>query len=897
MSVTSVNERLAALTAAGTSVWLDQIRRGMIESGELARMVAEDSLRGVTSNPAIFEKAILGSPDYDADVAAAAKEGLSAREVYRRLAVRDVQLAADVLHPVYEGSNGADGYVSLEVAPRLAHDTDGTIEQARMYWGLVDRPNLMIKIPATRAGIPAIETALYEGMNVNVTLLFGVGEYEDVMRAFIRAMERRHAEGLPLDRHSVASFFVSRVDTEVDKRLAAAGREDLQGRAGLANARAAYQAFQRVFGGEEFAALRAAGCPVQRPLWASTGVKNPAYPETMYVYGLVAPDTVNTMPLPTLQAAAGDGDVTGPTAAEDPSDDLRALADAGIDLNDVTDQLLRDGIDAFVVPMNKLLAGIEAKREAIVTGRPTSFDADLPPHLEQPVAERVRKAADDDVVRRLWRKDGTLWAPPGTPELEDRLGWLTIADKLLEDLATIKDFVEGARADGFTDVVLLGMGGSSLAPEVFRRSNPPAAGALTLHVLDSTEPLEVAAVERAIDVATTLFIVSSKSGGTIEPNALLAYFRGKQPDAAHFVAVTDPGTSMHQLAESEGFRHVFLSDPEIGGRYSALSPFGIVPAALAGVDVQAVLEGGQVAAENCELPEGNSGLWLGVALGELARNGRDKLTFVVDPPLSSFGVWAEQLVAESTGKQGRGILPIADEPLVDPGAYGEDRVFLHLRDADAPDPRHGEAVAALAVAGHPTITVTSAGASDLGRLFFFSEFATAVAGWVLEINPFDQPNVQEAKDNTAKVLEHGTPEGLEDGELAALLDGLTAPGYLAIMGYLPYDDAVDAAVSDLRAALIERYGVATTYGYGPRFLHSTGQFHKGGPKVGRFLQLVHDAADDLDVPGKPYSFRTLIDAQADGDLQTLRDHGLPAARVRLPAADLAGAITRLKDAI
>jgi len=894
---TVVNERLAALTAAGTSVWLDQIRRGMIESGELARMVQEDSLRGVTSNPAIFEKAILGSPDYDEDIRTAANEGLSAREVYRRLAVRDVQLAADVLHGVYDDTGGVDGYVSLEVAPRLAHDTEGTLEQARLYWGLVDRPNLMIKIPATPEGIPAIETALYEGLNVNVTLLFGVAPYIEVMRAFIRAMRRRHDEGLPLDRHSVASFFVSRVDTEVDKRLAAAGREDLQGRAGLANARAAYQAFQRVFGGEEFAPLLEAGCPVQRPLWASTGVKNPAYPDTLYVYGLVGPDTVNTMPLATLQAAAGEGEVTGATAAEDPSADLAALAEAGIDLDDVTDQLLREGIEAFVVPMNKLLTGIEAKREAIVTGRPSSFEADLPPDMEQPVAERLRRAAENDVVRRIWRKDGTLWAPPGTPELEDRLGWLTIADKMLEELPEIRAFVRAAREDGMSDVVLLGMGGSSLAPEVFRRSSPPAEGALRLHVLDSTEPIAVRRVADAIDVARTLFIVSSKSGGTIEPNALLAYFRGLQPDPRHFVAITDPGTSMAQLAADQGFRHTFVSDPEIGGRYSALSPFGIVPAALAGVDVQAVLEGGQVAAENCELQERNSGLWLGAALGELARRGRDKLTFVVDQPIGSFGIWAEQLVAESTGKQGTGVLPIADEPLVDPGAYGSDRVFIHLRDADAPDPRHAEAMHALAAAGHPTITLTAAGASDLGRLFFFSEFATAVAGWALAINPFDQPNVQEAKDNTAKVLEQGTPEGLDEGSLGELLDGLAPPGYLAIMGYLPYDDAVDRAVSGLRAAVIERYGVATTWGYGPRFLHSTGQFHKGGPPTGRFLQLVHDAGDDLEVPGKPFSFRTLIDAQADGDLQTLRDHGVPAVRVRLPAGDLAGAITRLQEGL
>ncbi|HYH88082.1 MAG TPA: hypothetical protein VEX67_02545, partial [Solirubrobacteraceae bacterium] len=285
------------------------------------------------------------------------------------------------------------------------------------------------------------------------------------------------------------------------------------------------------------------------------------------------------------------------------------------------------------------------------------------------------------------------------------------------------------------------------------------------------------------------------------------------------------------------------------------------------------------------------------ALGELALQGRDKLTFVVDPPIGSFGLWAEQLVAESTGKQGRGILPIADEPLAAPSSYGSDRVFVHLRDVDNPDPRRASALEALAKAGHPTITLTAKGPGDLGRIFFFSEFATAVAGWALGINPFDQPNVQEAKDNTAKVLDEGTPDGLSDGSLTDLLADLRSPGYLAIMGYLPYDSAVESAVSELRAAIIAKHGAATTWGYGPRFLHSTGQFHKGGPPVGRFLQLVHDAEDDLEVPGKPYSFRTLIDAQADGDLQTLRSHGLPAARVRLPAGDLAGAISNLKASV
>jgi transaldolase len=365
MSATGVNERLAALTAAGTSIWLDQLSRGLLETGELARMVQEDSLHGVTSNPAIFEKSILGSADYDEDLKRLADEGKSAREIYRAIALHDVRAAADVLRPVYDRTNGFDGYVSWEVAPRLSHDTEGTLEQARQYWDLVDRPNLMVKIPATPEGVPAIEEALYDGLNINVTLLFSVAQYEDVMEAYVKAMERRQADGRPLDRHSVASFFVSRVDTEVDKRLEALGNTELQGRAGLANARAAYQAYQRVFEGERFAKLRDAGCPVQRPLWASTGVKNPAYPPTLYVWGLVAPNTVNTMPMATLEAARSEGGVQGATGAEDPSADLAALADAGIDLDDVTDKLLRDGIEAFMVPMQKLLDGIETKRTAI----------------------------------------------------------------------------------------------------------------------------------------------------------------------------------------------------------------------------------------------------------------------------------------------------------------------------------------------------------------------------------------------------------------------------------------------------------------------------------------------------------------------------------------------------
>ncbi|MGH2970124.1 MAG: glucose-6-phosphate isomerase [Solirubrobacteraceae bacterium] len=501
-----------------------------------------------------------------------------------------------------------------------------------------------------------------------------------------------------------------------------------------------------------------------------------------------------------------------------------------------------------------------------------SIDSQLPAELHAPVAERLRAAAEQNVARRIWERDGTLWAPAGTPEVTDRLGWLDIAERMAAELDELRGLAAAVRADGCTDAVLLGMGGSSLGPEVFRRSF--GDGDVRLHVLDSTHPEQVGAVRDAIDLDRTLFVVSSKSGGTIETLSQFEYFHSLQGDGSHFVAVTDPGTSLARLGARHGFRRVFENDPEIGGRYSVLSYFGLVPAAIAGADIGAVLRTAQEAMEACQRSGDNPGLQLGAALGELALRGRDKLTFVVDAPLESFGLWAEQLVAESTGKQGRGILPIADEPLVNASAYGDDRVFLHLASDDV---EQAAKLAELAAAGHPTFTVPVQGPADLGRIFFVSEFATAVAGWALGINPFDQPDVQEAKDNTARVLEHGAPE-LEHGDLEALLGGPVPPRYVAILAYLPYSAETDAAAARLRERIVTRHGTATTFGYGPRYLHSTGQFHKGGPPTGAFVELVDEPRQDVEVPGRPYTFATLIRAQADGDLQTLRSHGLDAVR-------------------
>lgn len=362
-SASQVNEHMAAMLAAGTAPWLDQIRRDIIADGTLETMIREDSLRGVTSNPAIFEKSISGGDLYDDILEAGFKNGDDAREIYRTIAVGDVQAACDVLKTVYDASNGTDGFVSFEVDPDLADDTQRTIDQARLYSAKVDRPNLMIKIPGTDAGVPAITEVVAIGINVNVTLLFSVESYTNIAEAYIKGLERRHEQGLSLDVHSVASFFVSRVDTEVDKRLKDAGApEELLGLAGLANARAAYERYTEIFLGERFAALKEAGAPVQRPLWASTGVKDERYPDTLYVDGLIAPDTVNTMPVATYDAAKDHANITGATADQDPSGDLKKLADAGIDMEEVTKKLLQDGIDAFVTPMEKLLAGIDEQR-------------------------------------------------------------------------------------------------------------------------------------------------------------------------------------------------------------------------------------------------------------------------------------------------------------------------------------------------------------------------------------------------------------------------------------------------------------------------------------------------------------------------------------------------------
>jgi glucose-6-phosphate isomerase len=554
------------------------------------------------------------------------------------------------------------------------------------------------------------------------------------------------------------------------------------------------------------------------------------------------------------------------------------------------------------------------------------IEARIPAELAGPLAAMLDRAREERVAERIRPgaerpADATLWAPSGTPEVADRLGWLTIAGRMLAGADELQAFADRVRDDGIRDVVLLGMGGSSLAPEVLRRSFEPAPGSPRLHVLDSTDAATVRAIGAAVEPRNTLFLVSSKSGDTIEPLSLFAHFWTLVADGANFAAITDPGSGLEQLAREHGFRAVFAGDPEIGGRNSALSAFGMVPAALMGIDFRGLLRGAAGAWETSVDPSASAGAadeltpgaeaaggWIGAALSALARCGRDKLTFVIDRSLPGLGLWLEQLVAESTGKHETGILPVAEEPVGEASDYGEDRVFAYLCDLDAPDSGLQARVEALAQAGHPLLRMPTRGPGDLGRVFMLWEIAVAVAGWGLQINPFDQPNVQQAKDATKQVLagyetgrELPPEQSADTAALKSLLDPAAPPSYVAIMGYVQPSAEFDAAVAELRE-LVRAHGRATTtFGYGPRFLHSTGQFHKGGPKVGRFLQLLWDGPNDVEIPGAPYTFTTLKNAEAIGDFQTLGELGLPAQRVRLqgadPAAALRGLTTRIKEAL
>nr|WP_137827703.1 bifunctional transaldolase/phosoglucose isomerase [Methylobacterium sp. L1A1] len=922
------------------AVWLDFVARGFVAKGELQALVERDDLRGVTSNPSIFEKAIGHSTEYDDSLKAVLDQG-DARviDLYEGLAIADIQAAADVLRRVYDTSDGADGYVSLEVSPYLALDTEETLAEARRLHKAVARDNLMVKVPATPAGLPAIRQLTAEGISVNITLLFSQSVYEEVAHAFIDGLTEFGAKGGDVSKvASVASFFISRIDSLVDKKLdEVGGYEDLKGKVAIANAKLAYQRYKRVFSGPKWEALEAKGAKAQRLLWASTGTKNKAYSDVLYVEELIGKNTVNTMPPATMDAFRDHGRVRA--SLEENVDQAQAvmerLAQSGIDIEAVARQLVEEGVQLFVDAADALLGAVAGKRVAFLGHRLNAQSFKLGDALQAATDKAVESWRASGAIRRLWAHDSTVWT--GRDEAK-WLGWLRIVEDELEKVALYEGFAEEVRSEGFTDAVVLGMGGSSLGPEVIAATYGHREGFPKLRILDSTDPDEVRAVEAAVNLPTTLFIVASKSGSTLEPNVFRDYFLGRMKDVVgadkagrHFVAVTDPGSAMEKAAQDDGFRKIFLGVPQIGGRYSVLSAFGLVPAAAAGVEIREFLDSARMMVRSCGPavpPAANPGVRLGAAMGAAAKEfGRDKITFIASPGIDTFGTWAEQLIAESTGKEGYGIIPVEGEPVGVPAVYGEDRLFVYLRLTGRADPRQDEAVKVLESDAQPVVRIDLEKVEQLPQEFFRFEIATAVAGAVLGINPFDQPDVEASKIETKKLfasaeetgaLPAETPifeddtvalyadpanaEALRQGDsveaiVSAHLGRVKAGDYVAVLAYVERNETHHAALQEARLALRDARQVATCLEFGPRFLHSTGQAYKGGPASGVFLQITADPSDDLAIPGRKLGFKTVIAAQARGDFAVLSERKRRALRIHLKGGDVPAGVKRVATAI
>ena len=925
---------LSTLYSEKQSFWLDYIRKSLLASGELKRMIDEDGLRGMTSNPTIFEKAISSGDEYDADIKKAALQKKSPAETFEIIAVKDIQKATDVFRPLYKSSGGVDGYVSLEVNPHLARDTKGTVQEAKRLAKKVNRPNLMIKVPGTQEGLPAVRELIAAGINVNVTLLFSVEVYKKVVDAYLSGLEDRLKKKQPFNTiASVASFFVSRVDTLIDKKLdpliLAGGSQSgaaskLLHKAAIANAKLAYAYYEDVIKSPRFLKLREKGAQAQRLLWASTGTKDKRLSDVIYVDQLIGRDTVNTIPPQTMEAFKDHGIVkaTLATGLSQAREDIAALSKLGISLPAVTQELENQGVQAFIDSFDQLLHVVTAKQE-LFAGRHEKRQVLSLGKAQSDASRALKKIEQDKWIPRVWSKDALVWKTDEDHQkiIKNSLGWLTVMNTVLRKKTLLFDIAKDVKKAKFTHILLLGMGGSSLCPEVLRLTFGKKKGFPDFAILDSTEPASVAERAARSKPEKTLYIVASKSGSTSEPNAFLAYFfdqvKKKKGDKAgeNFIAITDPGTTMERIAKEKKFRHIVLNPPDIGGRFSALSFFGMLPAALMGLDAQAILESGARMAAACSpfVPVSNNpGAELGAALGSLANQGKDKLTFTLSKEIVSLAGWIEQLVAESTGKEGKGILPVESEDLQDPSfygrdRYGRDRVFVSIRLANDKDQSSLKKLAALEKAGFPVIRITMDKKTDIGGELFRWEFATAVAGALMGIDAFDQPNVQESKDLTKKYLadyiqkgslpaesptvkENGLSVTLPAGSFQLssfgdvfkwILDQVKPGDYVALLAYLTRNDANHKILQSIRHSILAYTNVATTVGFGPRFLHSTGQLHKGGGDNGVFLQIIANDPADLPIPGEPYSFSVLKEAQALGDLSALKNKNRRAIRIHL----------------
>jgi transaldolase/glucose-6-phosphate isomerase len=743
------------------------------------------------------------------------------------------------------------------------------------------------------------------------------------MNAYLDGLEKRLEAGKDINNiSSVASFFVSRLETKADERLqdiidqGGEGSDianKLKGKIAVDNTRLAYQDYEQFFNSERFKKLAEAGAKKQKPLWASTSTKDPSYSDIKYVESLVAENTINTVPPSTLDAFIDHGgpEITIYDDLDRAEEDFELLEALDISIDEITKELEDEGVEKFAASFEKLLDVIDKQQR--------KFQSTLG-ILAEKVPSEVDAFETYEVISRMDRNDSTIWTddPAGKTIVQTRLGWLDLPSEGKTLIPSLNKLFEDCRSEGYEKVLLLGMGGSSLAPETISLILGDQLAGLDLKILDSTIPEQIRNIETWVDYGKTLFIVASKSGTTTETLSLYHYFWEKSEAELddkrplHFVAVTDPGSKLANLGQSSGFRAVFTSNPNVGGRYSALTHFGLVPAALMGVDLEDFLNRAQKMAQKCSARTPislNLGALLGIIIGLSASNGKDKLTLIADPGLKPFGAWLEQLVAESSGKQGRGIVPVDQEPLVKGQGYGADRIFVYLRNSGD----HDRLLEELANNGHSTVTLDVTDPYDLSAQFYLWEVAIAVACGIIGVNAFDQPDVQDNKDRTKKKIALFKEKGiLEEPEVIWQKNGTKVYGYyfealsscesvgdvieefiklaqdgdyIALNAYLPRNEKTTEKLQVLRKHILEETGKATTLGFGPRFLHSTGQLHKGGANNGVFIQITQEDKEDLPIPGMDYTFGTLAKAQAQGDLEALLGRDRRAMRIHLSGED------------
>ncbi len=935
---------LIQLRSLGQGVWYSNLLRGLVSSGGLRRMIEEYGVTGASVGTQALERMIRGTSVYDQDIKRLSSRGLTAKAIALELAREDARAGAAALEGIYKSTMASEGIVACPIPGIDQNNAESIVTEALRLRSSINQPNILFIIPATSAGLKAIERLTFEGCGVEASCIFTLDKMDEVFGAYLKGLEKRLSAGMSVKGSlATASFRLGALDSLIDglieQRVGQTASKDdkarlkaVLGKGGLAAARLVYGRYAEVFFSGRFSKCRAKGALPMRIVWEDMHVRDQRYHALKYIDGLVMEGTISRMPLQTLLAYREHGRPAQSSIhlTEEAKKTLSELTAFSIDMASAGRTLEDESAQRHAASCRALADAVASRIDAVGApeGPVEGSETFSLGGFEGAVAKSITSLDDEGFLDRLWSKDASLWKDTAGDRavIKNSLGWLFVPELMNTVKGFVISFASEVRAAGFTDAVLLGMGGSSLAPIVFSRTIEAEDGYPVLHCLDSTDPDAIAAVGRAIDLEKTLFIVSSKSGSTIEPLSLFEHFYWQvkallgERAGQNFCAITEAGTALDGYGRKYGFRRVFLNPVDIGGRFSALSYFGLVPAAISGIDISRLLGHALVLLSSIQpfmRPSGSPAVRLGAAIGTLALEGRDKLTFILPPALSSFGLWIEQLIAESTGKEGKGIVPITGERPLKPSEYGRDRAFVCIDEGER-DAKTARFVDSILKAGHPVISLRINDVYETGAELLRWETAVAVAGHIMRLNPFDQPDVELAKKLTVGRLNSGVkksalvpPGVLFEGEgfrcaigrsalslaktrprkngkdAAGALKGLFSLAvegdYIGLLAYYsPLDSMMEKRLDRLRSLLSAYSGCPVQFGYGPRYLHSTGQLHKGGPNKGIFLIVCHGSPKDIPIPESPFSFSELELSQAFGDMEALDSKGCRVALLYLP---------------